>query len=507
MFAKVTSSYLEGIDGLIIQVEANAANSGLPSFSVVGLAEGALKESKERVKASLKNLEYNIFACPITINLAPADIKKEGSHFDLPIAIALLASTNNLPIESIENTLFIGELSLDGSLRGVSGVISMVEAAKHANIKNIILPYENAEEASLIDGVNIYGFHLLDDIICFLKKEKEFSIYERKEKKYTSPVYELDFSDIKGQFVVKRAAEIAAAGMHNMIMVGTPGSGKTMIAKRMTSIMPDMTIDEALLSTKIFSSVGILKDKGKLVTNRPFINPHHTASNIAIIGGGASSRAGQVSVASGGILFLDEMLEFNRSVLEALRQPLEDKVVTVSRAKKTITYPADFMLIGAMNPCPCGYYGDKSRQCICSQVAIDRYRAKLSGPMIDRIDIHINVKPVNYKDFNNIADGENSATIRKRVISAHNIQKERFKGTDTKYNSRMTEKQLKEFCYLSDNCVKLLHQSMDKYNLSARAASKIIKTARTIADLSAKENIEENHLFEAIQLRCNSNFN
>ena len=502
MFANVFSAYLEGIDGLIIHVEADASPSGMPSFSVVGLAEGALKESKERVKSSLKNLDYNIFACPITINLAPADIKKEGSHFDLPIAISILAATYNLPVENIKDTLFIGELSLDGRLRGVSGVISIVEAAKLANIKNIVLPTENASEASLIGGINIYPFSTLAQVISFVKKEKQVEPYKREDNPYAEVSYEEDFSDIKGQLAVKRAAEIAAAGMHNIILVGTPGSGKTMIARRMTSIMPDMTIDEALRSTKIYSSVGLLKDKGKLITKRPFISPHHTASNIAIIGGGAKSTAGQVSIASGGILFLDEMLEFNRSVLEALRQPLEDKVVTISRARRTVTYPADFMLIGAMNPCPCGYFGDKNRNCSCTQTAIDRYKARLSGPMLDRIDIHLHVQPVHYKDFGSYPEGETSEIIKQRVINAHNIQKERFKGTDTKYNSRMSEKQIKKFCKLNEKCVNILEKGMDKFNLSARAASKIIKTSRTIADLSNKENIEENHILEALQLRC-----
>ena len=501
MFAEVFTASLEGIEAIGVNVEADAASIGMPSFNIVGLAETALKESRDRVRSALKNLGYNIFARPITINLAPADFKKEGTHFDLPIALSLLAATGNLPENSLKDSLVLGELSLDGRLRGVSGVISMAASAVALGVKKIILPSSNGQEAALIKGAAVYPFDTLGDVAAFLRGDIKCEPISGCYSEIVEPVYGCDFSEVKGQFTARRAAEIAAAGMHNMILVGTPGSGKTMIARRIPTILPLMTGQEALRSTKIHSAAGLLLERGRLISERPFVNPHHTASSVAIIGGGTKAKPGQVSIASGGVLFLDEMLEFNRSVLEVLRQPLEDKVVTISRAKRTVTYPADFMLVGAMNPCPCGYYGDARRECTCTQTMIDRYRARLSGPMLDRIDIHINVPAVEYKDIATIADGESSAEIRKRVTAAHNIQRERFKDSHTVFNSAMTEKEMAKYCLLDEKGRNILEKAAEKFVLSARACSKALKTARTIADLAGSENIMPNHLLEALQLR------
>lgn len=503
MFSKVFSAHLLGITGVGVDVEADVSSRGLPSFSVVGLAEGALRESKERVRSSLKNLDYNIFARPITINLAPADFKKEGSHFDLAIALGLLAAAEIINKEQIHDSLFLGELSLDGGLRGVAGVLSMAEYAKTAGFKKIIVPYENKDEAALISGIHVYPFENLGEVIGFLRGEINREPYKRTNEldcKEITP-FECDFSDVKGQFAVKRGAEIAAAGMHNMIMIGSPGSGKTMIAKRLPSILPSMSEGEALETTKIYSAAGLIKHAGNLISIRPFVSPHHTASNIAIIGGGAKAKPGHVSIASGGVLFLDEMLEFNRNVLEVLRQPLEDREVTIARAGKTITYPAKFMLIGAMNPCPCGYYGDKIRECSCTVPMIEKYRNRLSGPMLDRIDLRINVASVPYSDLINMDTGETSASIRERVINAHKIQSERFRDFGIIFNSQMGEKHIREFCKTDEKGLSILESAMKKYSLSARAYGKILKTSRTVADLAESPSITSNHILEALQLK------
>ncbi len=506
MFAKINSAYTIGISGIGVDVEVDVSSVGLPSFAVVGLGEGAIKESKERVRSALKHLDYNLFAKPITVNLAPADFKKDGSHFDFPIALGLLCASNHLDYHTFEDTLILGELSLDGRLKGVSGVLNMVEYAREAGLKRVFVPMQNAEEASLIPDVEIYAFETLAESIQLIKGEIERSPYINSSQVNNTEDdimsdYGLDFSDVSGQFLVRRAAEIAAAGMHNMIMVGSPGSGKTMIARRMPTIMPIMSITESLETTKIYSAAGLLRESGKLVSTRPYVSPHHTASSIAIIGGGSKAKPGHVSIASGGILFLDEMLEFNRSVLEVLRQPLEDRFVTIARAGRTVTYPAKFMLVGAMNPCPCGYYGDIRKECTCTIPAIERYRNRLSGPLLDRIDIHVNVSSVEQKDLMNGAKGEPSSAMRERVEKARVMQKERFKDDGVEYNSAMTESMVRKYCVLNEACTKLLASAMDKYNLSARAYSKIIKTSRTIADLAGSENIEQQHVLEALQLR------
>ncbi|MDR2400443.1 MAG: YifB family Mg chelatase-like AAA ATPase, partial [Deferribacteraceae bacterium] len=383
MFAKVTSAHVVGIDGAGVDVEVDLNPIGLPSYLVVGLAEGAAKESRERVRSALTNIGYRLFNHPVTVNLAPADIKKMGSHFDLPIAVGFIAAVSS--DINLNDTLFVGELSLDGTLKGISGVLCMCAWAKDSGLKRIVLPEANAEEALLVEGIDIFPFKHLSEVIPFLKGITCPAPAERKNYCTPEPIYKEDFSDVKGQFAARRAAEIAAAGMHNIIMMGAPGSGKTMIARRLVTILPPMSLDEALLTTKVHSVAGLLTERGSLIKTRPFMSPHHTASDVAIVGGGSKAMPGHVSLATNGVLFLDEVLEFSRTVLEVLRQPLEDRVVTIARAGRTARYPAEFMLAAACNPCPCGYYVDRRKECVCSQVQVERYRSRLSGPLMDRI--------------------------------------------------------------------------------------------------------------------------
>lgn len=502
MFAKIKTAYLNGITGVGVDVECDVSSYGLPSFSIVGLADNAIKESRERVKASLKNLDYHFFNHPVTINLAPADMKKDGSHFDLPVAVSILSASGIIE-NNLDEYLFLGELSLDGSLRAVNGILSMAEYAHDAGIKNIIVPEANMQEASLIPGLKVYGFKNLSETIGFLRGDiqKEPFINNNIIDETLSIDYGIDFKDVKGQFAARRAAEVAASGMHNFIMIGSPGSGKTMIARRIPSILPPMTLKEALETTKIHSVAGLIKDSGSLINKRPFVSPHHTSSNIAIIGGGSKAKPGNVSIANSGILFLDEMLEFSRSVLEVLRQPLEDRFVTIARAGRTVTYPAKFMLVAAMNPCPCGYLGDSRKACTCTAHAIERYRAKLSGPMLDRIDLISYVEAVDYKDLMDLKEGESSADIRQRVMNAHKIQAERFKDEGILYNSEMNENMVRKYCQLDDNALKIMEQIMAKHNISARSYSKILKTSRTIADMNNSSKIERNHILEAFQMK------